>query len=980
MPDITVGVEVEEYKITLTDLEKETYRKQLKLAEKSLTIRQLGIERILEVELHSSRLCMIEKNGIPFMEVVFDDINKMGQLEFISAVSTAPPDFEYKGGVKSYEKFFTQQNIEDISIAVEYFPALVQQACNSDGEAKIAFERGDGEADNYTYKVPIYAQSLLRDKTFEDGTGAVHLTHSIPSDQGKGFFSIIKEFIYDNLSLKSEKKEGSDEESDLSPSNFIANARSLPSHSYEGREKYVDELDKAFPTKEGSEVETSERNSAGIIFKMPKDYLFPKNKVKNTYVQLELQKEVLPPTTNLVEYTVNTIEIYKELKEELINKQAALEEDEDKVISEKLDVAIAKLDKTIEELTKQVVRAVADVPAHSDKELAYDDIKNDIKSYLNIAIFDSYDEKFQLEPLVEHRTGEVQQSLKRIIKTRAHTAVEAVDTVCATLQEKFKQLKEKIEENKKRDRSESPEQKAEGSNQQQEALPKKEIKNKGKGNLFGEEDDYDNFHLKRVGKKVGETYNIREYFTAINSNLDLLDKLSKQAVVTADIDLKAVEVKNDVAPDKVGKVEFLAEKSHIKDHLPNTRSLIARIKSGDIGKDTVIAIERKSYGNNLGMPDVIKLAHIVEHNERHPENQLKFPEEITKGSLIYQDAMLYNTAKKYGVKVIGLEGKNLETGKDSPEQYNNARDNYMADRIIQLISKGYNVIAYVGSAHVDNLTRVLENKFDEVLEKDTAGISKLSNTIEVEVDLGVKLLTAPKNPATVMETVWQEAKKQAEAGIGREINMSSPVKPMSKLQSNVRLQTSESMEEAWVQAENKEVTGLSTSVPEEVSIKKKELATMHTSWKESQLQSTKVNITESIPKLPKAIQQQPVEPKGQQTHIDQKPLPTQFSLNHTAQKAVVDIARKIVASAAETLRMAMYVDPYEVAVASMKGYAVQPRTTYRPELRDALLQYKLVTSGNKTSGYGNFQHLGEGKANDTLPPLGALIDTDADKG
>ena len=223
---------------------------------------------------------------------------------------------------------------------------------------------------------------------------------------------------------------------------------------------------------------------------------------------------------------------------------------------------------------------------------------------------------------------------------------------------------------------------------------------------------YANSHLKRAGKGVGEGYDIKEIFAAINlNNAGLLDKLSKQAVITADIELKAVDVKEQVASDKVGKVEFLAEGNHIQDHAGNTQSLIDRIETGDIGKDTVIAIERKSYGQNLGVPDVIMLANIIEYNVNNHDKQLQIPEEITENSLIYQDAVLYNTAKKHGVKVVGLEGRNLKAGKDSPE-YDEAREEYMASRITQLTSKGYNVVAYVGSAHVDNLKQTLESKLE----------------------------------------------------------------------------------------------------------------------------------------------------------------------------------------------------------------------------------------------------------------------------
>ena len=63
---------------------------------------------------------------------------------------------------------------------------------------------------------------------------------------------------------------------------------------------------------------------------------------------------------------------------------------------------------------------------------------------------------------------------------------------------------------------------------------------------------------------------------------------------------------------------------------------------------------------------------------------------------------MYKTAKKHNVKVVGLEGKNLRVSKESLE-YNSVREEYMVSRINKLTSKGYNVIAHVGSAHVEGL-------------------------------------------------------------------------------------------------------------------------------------------------------------------------------------------------------------------------------------------------------------------------------------
>ena len=170
------------------------------------------------------------------------------------------------------------------------------------------------------------------------------------------------------------------------------------------------------------------------------------------------------------------------------------------------------------------------------------------------------------------------------------------------------------------------------------------------------------------------------------------------------------------------------------------------------------------------------------------------------------------------------------------------------------------------------------------------------------------------------------------------------------------------LEEAWRESENTVVTELNAIKGEEVRLGKQELDTMNTAWKD-----TKAQQSVPQPELSKVIQQQSVESKGQQPNlVTQEQLPPPVGLKDIAQKAVVDIAKKIVASAGETLRMAMYVDPYEVPVASVKGYAVASRATYSPELREALSQYKAANSGKSFNDRDKFS--------DSLQPIPSLLD------
>ena len=217
-------------------------------------------------------------------------------------------------------------------------------------------------------------------------------------------------------------------------------------------------------------------------------------------------------------------------------------------------------------------------------------------------------------------------------------------------------------------------------------------------------------------------YNLTERLAAENNNSELLNKYDREAVITANIGFKAIDAQKSV---EAGKVEIRGEKDHLTDHKQNTQTLIDDIQKGVIDKNTVIAIERKQYGDNLSMKDVIKLANILEHNEKNPDNSITLPKEL-ENTPILQDALLYKTAKGHGVKVISLEGKNLEYGKTS-ELQNENREQYVMNVINEIRSKGYNVIANVGSSHEENLKKALEN-----YQKDNIGFSNIPRKLNQE--------------------------------------------------------------------------------------------------------------------------------------------------------------------------------------------------------------------------------------------------------
>ncbi|KJV79530.1 MULTISPECIES: hypothetical protein [spotted fever group] len=110
------------------------------------------------------------------------------------------------------------------------------------------------------------------------------------------------------------------------------------------------------------------------------------------------------------------------------------------------------------------------------------------------------------------------------------------------------------------------------------------------------------------------------------------------------------------------------------------------------------------------MQDVIKITTILEYNEKNPDTPITLPAEL-ENTPILQDALLYKIAKENKIKIISLEGKNLKHLKDTP-LYNENRashEQYMTSVINEMRGKGYNVIASVGSSHLVNLEKSLEN-------------------------------------------------------------------------------------------------------------------------------------------------------------------------------------------------------------------------------------------------------------------------------
>ena len=299
-----------------------------------------------------------------------------------------------------------------------------------------------------------------------------------------------------------------------------------------------------------------------------------------------------------------------------------------------------------------------------------------------------------------------------------------------------------------------------------------------KRHKVGEKCRHSSNHLKEAGKSMlsgdNGAYDFSKSLSTVNSNQQLLKRLEIKAVIETSIVTKYIDTLPDVRQDNnksiKGEVQVISEDNHIKRHGANIRAITDRIKNGEINSNTVIALELKQYGENLGMKDVTMLANIISHNEKYTkylDKQITIPPEITKDTLIYQDAILYKAAKENGVKVIGLEGRNLEATK-SDIKYNQNREEYMANVIHELNSKGYNVIANVGSSHTENIQRLLNRKMRQ--DEPSVGYSKIPRHLQ-EQAYEIKTSAVNKVQASISAHLSPPDLNSTSSVITQKINM-----------------------------------------------------------------------------------------------------------------------------------------------------------------------------------------------------------------
>ncbi len=165
----------------------------------------------------------------------------------------------------------------------------------------------------------------------------------------------------------------------------------------------------------------------------------------------------------------------------------------------------------------------------------------------------------------------------------------------------------------------------------------------------------------------------------------------------------ATGYKKEILTTTEASITLFSEFHHIQ-HKYNIERIIQMIDNDDCNTNTVICIERKQYGKNFGIPDVITLAQILEYGLENNINPLSTL--LQQHLPIYYDALLYNVAKTKGIKVIGIEGKGLAYPKESP-YYHQTREEYMAEQLVAISKSGKNAIFLVGTAHIGNLVKLL---------------------------------------------------------------------------------------------------------------------------------------------------------------------------------------------------------------------------------------------------------------------------------
>jgi hypothetical protein len=341
---ITMGLEFEVYDILPALIEGNKvsesgllYQQQLKKAKKARILNQLLLSDYLPQECAEHEyLAKIKKDDKDFLVVVFDYNNAMSRLEFISA------NGQVGGGILTANKFLAKENLDDIKRAIKEFGKTIKNSQNK-LTTFIPIKNTKFTIELFDYSLPIFANfSTKLSPTLEYG-GSIHVTHTCPVNLSKGSDTL---FVTNNPLMGSKPVPLLSREQ--TTTKFSTDNRNLNTPNPKTPLEFIDNdsIDKK---------------------------IFTENQLK--YAQHYKKGEVLYPMSNIVKYLEKDIELYKEVRKDIlkINKD------------ENLSRAVTKLENTIGQLSNLI------------KDKSQDEL-----------IFHSYEEKLQpligKSFLVEHRS------------------------------------------------------------------------------------------------------------------------------------------------------------------------------------------------------------------------------------------------------------------------------------------------------------------------------------------------------------------------------------------------------------------------------------------------------------------------------------------------------------------------------------------------------------------------------------------------
>lgn len=248
-----------------------------------------------------------------------------------------------------------------------------------------------------------------------------------------------------------------------------------------------------------------------------------------------------------------------------------------------------------------------------------------------------------------------------------------------------------------------------------------------KEDIYNYNNMQDNLHLRNVEKQVLQQANALETLNILLKKIAsiYIDKSTNNGKIFS-LNDKKEEV---FQKPSICTITLFSENSHTLDHRYNILTLIKMLSNNKISFDSIFCLERKQLGSNLGIKDVVMLAKMLSF-----ENADKFLLfEYLQKLPIYYDALLYNMAKSKDIQVIGIEGKGLAYSKESP-YYHQAREEYMAERLIAISKLGKNAIFLVGSAHINNLIKLLGEQNFRV---DNSEVSLRQNLITLKFNQAI---------------------------------------------------------------------------------------------------------------------------------------------------------------------------------------------------------------------------------------------------